>query len=65
MTLTPGKAYRNHRNYTLVLFDLHVPGSVERLHSGRAARQEYADIEMLDFDHAVPVVRAGSPWRLA
>ena len=28
MTLTPGKGYLNHRDYTLVVFDLRVPGKM-------------------------------------
>jgi len=64
-TLTPGREYLNDRDYTLVVFDLRVPGSVVRLHSERAAWQEHADIEMLDFNHAVLIVRPGAARRLA
>jgi hypothetical protein len=64
-TLTPKRDYRNSGEYTLVLFDLRVPGSVERLHSERAAWREHADIELLDFEHAVLVVRPGTARRLA
>ena len=63
--MTPKRDYRNSRESTLVVFDLRVPGSVERLHSERAAWREYGDIELLDFDHAVLIVRPGSARRLA
>ena len=62
--MTPGREYCNHRDYTLVLFDLRVPGGVDRLHSERAAWQEYADIELLDLDHAILIVRPDAARRL-
>jgi hypothetical protein len=43
----------------------HTSSAVARLHSERAALQECADIEMLDCDHAVLIVRPGAAWRLA
>ena len=63
--LTPRKAYRNSAEFTLIIFDLRIPGAAERLHSERAAWQECADIEMLDFDHAVLIVRPGAARRTA
>ncbi len=63
--MTPARGYLNHRDYTLVVFDLHVAGGVERLHRERAAWREYADIEMLDYDHAVLVVWPGAARRVA
>jgi len=63
--LTPGRGYLNDRDYTLAVFDLRVPGSVVRLHSERAAWQEHADIEMLDFNHAVLIIWPGAARRLA
>jgi hypothetical protein len=63
--LAPRRAYRNSGEFTLIIFDLRLPGAVARLHSERAAWQECADIEMLDFDHAVLIVRPGAAWRLA
>jgi hypothetical protein len=61
--LTPGRDYRNDRDCTLVVFDLRVPGSTERLHSECAAWRENAQIEMLDYDHAVLIVRPGTARR--
>ena len=63
--MTPKKDYRNGGKSTLIIFDLHVSGSVVRLHSERAAWQEHADIEMLDFNHAALIVRPGAARRLA
>jgi alpha-beta hydrolase superfamily lysophospholipase len=63
--LTPGREYLNDRDYTLVVFDLRALGSAERLHRERAAWRENADIELLDFDHAVLIVRPGAARRLA
>ncbi len=45
--------------YELILFDVRVPGSFERLLSERAAWQEHARVELLDPDHAILVVLAG------
>ena len=59
------KAYRNSGEFILIIFDLRIPGAVAGLHSERAAWQECADIEMLDFDHAVLIVRPGAARRLA
>ena len=64
-TLTLDRAYLNHRGYTLTVFDLRIPGSAERLHRERAARREYAEIEMLDYDHAILIIRPGAARRLA
>jgi hypothetical protein len=52
------------RPYELVVFDVRVPGTVERLLSERAAWGEDAAIELLDPDHAVLIVRAGSAARI-
>ena len=61
--MAPLKDYRTSREYTLVIFDLRVPGSVERLQRERAAWQGYADIEVSDLDHAVLVVQPGGAQR--
>ncbi len=63
--MTPDRAYPNHRGYTLVIFNLRVPGSVERLHRERAAWRAYADVEMLGYDHAILIVRPGAAQRAA
>jgi hypothetical protein len=63
--LAPRRAYRNSEEFTLIVFDLRIPSAVARLHSERAAWQECADIEMLDCDHAVLIIRPGAARRLA
>jgi hypothetical protein len=63
--LAPRRAYCNSSEFTLIIFDLRVPSSSERLHSEYAAWREYADIEMLDYDHAILIVRPGAARRLA
>jgi hypothetical protein len=62
--LAPKRAYRNSGESTLVIFDLRIPGSAERLHRERAAWREHADIEMLNLDHAVLIVWPGATGRL-
>ena len=63
--MTPKRDYRNSEEFTLVIFNLRILGSAARLHSERAAWLEHADIEMLDLDHAVLIVRPGAAGRLA
>jgi hypothetical protein len=40
-----------------ILFDLRIPGSAERIHHQRALWQERSDIEALDEDHFILVIR--------
>ena len=61
--MTPDRDYRTKEYSTPIIFDLRVPGNPERLHRERAAWREYADIEMLDFDHAVLIIRLGAARR--
>ena len=63
--MTPRRDYRNSGESTLVRFDLRIPGSVERLRRERAAWREHADIELLDLDHAVLILRPRAAGRLA
>jgi hypothetical protein len=49
----------------VVLFDLREPGAAERLHRERAAWAEAGDLEALDVNHYVLIVRPGLPRRLA
>lgn len=53
------KSYRSAEASTLAVFDVRVPGIAERLHRERAAWAEYADIEALDQNHYVLIVRPG------
>jgi len=49
----------------VVLFDLRLPGTAERLHGERAAWQGQSEIEAIDEDHFVLIVYAGGARRLA
>jgi hypothetical protein len=55
----PETVYPNAPEYIVVLFDVPIPGFAERLHSERAAHRELGDIEALDRDHYVLLVRPG------
>lgn len=48
-----------------VLFDVRIPGAAKRLHRERAAWQGDSDIETVDVDHFVLIVRPGAAGRLA
>ena len=55
---TNGGSYGD-KPYELILFDIRVPGTSQRLLSERAAWREHARVELLGPDHAVLVVLAG------
>ena len=55
---TNGGSYGD-KPYELILFDIRVPGTSQRLLSERAAWREAARVELLGPDHAVLVVLAG------
>lgn len=57
--------FLDNRSYELAVFDVRLPGAVERLLSERAAWGEDAAVELLDPDHAVLIVRAGGAARIA
>ena len=63
--LTPHKAYRRKAEFTLISFDLRIPGVAERFHRERWAWAEAGNVEMLDEDHPVLIVRPGTLRRLA
>ena len=56
--------YPSSSECMLVLFDLRLPETTEWLHRERAAWQEHSDIETLDQDHFVLIVRPGGARRL-
>jgi hypothetical protein len=45
--------------------DLRIPGAAERLHRARALCQERSDIEALDEDHLILILRSSEGTRLA
>ena len=65
MLTPPPGSVPNSGESTLVLFDLRIPGVADRLHRERAAWQERSDIEALDGDHFVLIVRPGISSREA
>ena len=51
--------YLNNPECLLVAFDIRDPGAVAALHRQRARLAEYSDLEALDENHFVLVVRPG------
>jgi hypothetical protein len=65
MTLPLEALYPGAPDCVIVLFDLRDSEAVEKLHRERAAWQEQSEIEALDGDHFVLVVRPGGAQELA
>jgi hypothetical protein len=65
MTPAPGKVYAKTTKTLWVLFDLGDPEARETLHRQRAAWGECSEIEAIDGDHAILIVRPGGAQRLA
>jgi hypothetical protein len=63
--MTPHKDYRRDAEFTLIVFDLRIPGGAQRFHHERRAWAEAGDAEMLEEDHPVLIVQPGSAWRLS
>ena len=59
------QSYTKVPEYILVIFDIRIPGVADRLHRERAAWQEQSDIEALDKDHFMLIVRPGGARRPA
>jgi hypothetical protein len=59
------KFYSVDETEVWVLFDVRIAGAAKRLHRERWARQENADIESVDEDHFVLIIRPGAAGRLA
>ena len=64
MRSAPKTLYPSSSEYIIVLFDLRLPGTVHRLDRERAAWQAQSDIEALDENHFVLLVRPGGARRL-
>ena len=62
--IAPNQSYHEGKTKTLVIYDIRLPGAAARLHSERAAWGECGDIEALDKDHFVLIVRPGGARRL-
>jgi hypothetical protein len=63
--LTPHKAYRRGAEFTIIVFDLHIPGASERFHRELWAWAEAGNVEILDEDHPVLIVQPVSARRLS
>ena len=63
--LTPRRAYRKGVEFTLIVFDLRIPGAADRFYRERWAWAEASNVEMLDEDHPVLIVQPGSARRLS
>lgn len=57
--------YPNNEHQIPVVFDIRIPGVVERFHRERWAWQERADVEALDESHYVMIIRPGGAEELA
>lgn len=64
MKFAPHRNIPDSEESTVAVFDVRIPGVVARLHGERAAWAEYGDIEALDKDHFVLIVRPGGARRL-
>jgi hypothetical protein len=60
MLTPPHKLYPNSEPYELVSFDLRDLNACRSLHGHQAAWQEHSDIEALDEDHFVLIIRPGA-----
>ena len=56
--------YPSSSECIISLYDLQCPGTAESLHREREAWQEQADIEDLDENHSVLILRPGGARRL-
>ena len=59
MTFGPLTLYPKDDEYTLVVFDVRIPGVGKRFSRERAAWAGCADVEMVDLDYRVLIVRPG------
>jgi hypothetical protein len=64
MFTPPEEVYQEEGNSTLVAFDLRVSGAGRSFSRERAAWGKRADVEMLDSDHPVLVVKPGGALEL-
>ena len=64
MRSAPKTLYPSSSEYVLVLFNLRLPGTADRLDRERAAWQAQCDTETLDENHVVLLARPGGARRL-
>jgi len=63
MLTPPDQLYAENTPYEIWAYDLRIASSDKRYSRQRAAWGEYADVEMLNDDHPVLVVRPGAERR--
>jgi hypothetical protein len=61
----PNPFYTSNSSCIIVLFDLREPSGPSELHKQRAAWAEYSDIEALDEDHFILLIRPGEALEAA
>lgn len=57
--IAPDLLYPTPIESIIMLFDVRTPGTAERLHCERATWAQYADIEAIDHNHYVLIIRPG------
>lgn len=57
--IAPEPLYPIQTEGIVIIYDVCIPGAADRFHEERAAWQECGDVEALDTDHFVLVVRPG------
>lgn len=50
---------------TLSIFDIRIPGATEQVDHDRALAGECGDVEMLDLDHPILIVKPGATVELS
>lgn len=58
------EVYPEEVNQVIIVYDVRIPGVEERFRRERLALGEDGDVEMLDLDHPVLIIRPGGALRL-
>lgn len=59
------QVYPPQHEYTLSIFDIRIPGVAEQFNHERALAGECGDVEMLDLDHPILIVKPGVTLELS
>lgn len=57
--IAPKKVYPKPTESILILYDVRLPRAADRFHEERAAWRERGDVEALDQNHYVLIIRPG------
>lgn len=63
--IAPHRIVPDSDESTVAIFDVRIPGTAERLHRERTAWADFGDIEAIDHNHFVLIVRAGGALEIA